>query len=1016
LGDCLEFYLDNRGVDNPNRHAFARVRAALRLDSFIIGSEVTDEINIDDRDEKVKYSVPNSQGFSQPNHVSHTTIAFNPGAEVELDFSGNRIQIIGVSYRDGGFFDVILDGKKIDTIDTFSRRNFFKKVFYDSGVIEEGEHNIKLVLANPSSESISHTMLLPPVNGERQAQHYTNEGLAHGKVDVERRIIDGGWAFEMRIPWSEIGGSAPEVNSDIRFGYKVYDYDFEGEDESDRSIGLRRLSPQVSINEITSNPYWLPKLKLLGAQRPQLAEVVIMERVHNDESWLEFEAMLPASEGIDSRVRLQASGLKEKLFETSFTTSLGGRFLVARQMLPNKFKLDDEILVEVLYGSKRKQKSNIAVPVGIKSALETIRKDIPDEEIEATAEYKRRFVEFYRDCALELAGVFGNKRNRDVIDRLAFYDFVYHLLYYENRDFLARDIQVFLDEARKWLDGEINEDQAKFYPQQPWKSKIDGSWQVFGLRMPRDGYDPSQPLRVALRTHYYHPRLFSRPGWALNQLDGVSGFLSYDTPWPEIEIILLGRGNSFAELADEEIQHVTDFTRRVFPKSANNLWFRGTSFGAEVMTLIASRHIDTLSLLEIHAPAITSFPDPFEDSEYDQLETYQSFLNSFYDKSRNLGNFPVRQVVAKQDERFLPGNLELNQLISNNSYGAQIDVIDGFTHNVPRPLWPDLRMPVKEASRVPNFLRMKQSSTRYGSAYGISVMSKEKEWRPFTIDYKRMDGETLDLNTENIDEIQIEFQKLIPQGENPDVNISVDQERFKIAAGDDIVNFQKSADGWERVEEDLSKYSKRPKLQGPIGDIEKEGFLIVYGTVDEEVSTILQSRALKIVDHRVGSRLGEWARGRFTVKADVDITNEDIETKNLWLIGGPGENHIVDRISGKLGLSLGADRVAIGDKVFTDKKSFLEMITLNPLNNSRYVYIEMGLSSQCYYADILLSRDFDFSVSHVDGFLNPIKIRGIFDSNWSVGEGSIVWDSSGTPIYGRNKNGFAGLSPTANSR
>lgn len=64
----------------------------------------------------------------------------SPDARIEVLFSGDRIEWIGTKNKYNGIAEVVIDGEIIAIIDTYSAEPQFRKVIFDSGVMENGNH------------------------------------------------------------------------------------------------------------------------------------------------------------------------------------------------------------------------------------------------------------------------------------------------------------------------------------------------------------------------------------------------------------------------------------------------------------------------------------------------------------------------------------------------------------------------------------------------------------------------------------------------------------------------------------------------------------------------------------------------------------------------------------------------------------------------------------------------------------------------------------------------------------
>ena len=132
---------------------------------------------------------------------------------------------------------------------------------------------------------------------------------------------------------------------------------------------------------------------------------------------------------------------------------------------------------------------------------------------------------------------------------------------------------------------------------------------------------------------------------------------------------------------------------------------------------------------------------------------------------------------------------------------------------------------------------------------------------------------------------------------------------------------------------------KRPNLDGPIETAFLSRFIVVVGTqgsvADRETN---QKQA-----NEIATLWRRWARGTIVRKDDLAVTDEDIRTSNLILIGGPRSNAIARRVNPFLPVRFEGDRVRVGQELFSGDGLGLKLVYPNPLNPDRLVVIFGGV-------------------------------------------------------------------------
>ncbi len=139
---------------------------------------------------------------------------------------------------------------------------------------------------------------------------------------------------------------------------------------------------------------------------------------------------------------------------------------------------------------------------------------------------------------------------------------------------------------------------------------------------------------------------------------------------------------------------------------------------------------------------------------------------------------------------------------------------------------------------------------------------------------------------------------------------------------------------------------KRHGLQGPIDDALMDSFVFVKssGTCRHP-----QVEAWTTSEFERAAR--EWRRqmrGDARVKADVDITDEDIARHNLILWGDPSSNRVIARIADRLPIHWGEKEVIVGNRRFAAEHHAAILIYPNPLNPEKYVVLNSSFTYREY--------------------------------------------------------------------
>jgi hypothetical protein len=114
--------------------------------------------------------------------------------------------------------------------------------------------------------------------------------------------------------------------------------------------------------------------------------------------------------------------------------------------------------------------------------------------------------------------------------------------------------------------------------------------------------------------------------------------------------------------------------------------------------------------------------------------------------------------------------------------------------------------------------------------------------------------------------------------------------------------------------------------------------LIVYGTADEadgnrEAAEDLQKAIIK-----------RWSNMTVPIKADRDLSDDELKKHHLVLIGRPDSNKIVGRVKDSLPIRFGSRSFVIGADTYAHMDSAVIVAAENPTNSRYSVVVIAGLS------------------------------------------------------------------------
>ena len=136
---------------------------------------------------------------------------------------------------------------------------------------------------------------------------------------------------------------------------------------------------------------------------------------------------------------------------------------------------------------------------------------------------------------------------------------------------------------------------------------------------------------------------------------------------------------------------------------------------------------------------------------------------------------------------------------------------------------------------------------------------------------------------------------------------------------------------------------------------------------------------------------GRFFRGHPFVKDDRDVTEADFAKYHIVLFGDPGSNSWIAKLNGKLPITWTKQRVTLGGQTFAASENYPAMIYPNPLNPTKYVVLNTGLTinDRGYNGDYGTPEWGDYAVVkvHAGAEVPDLVTGGLFDENWQLGDG-----------------------------
>jgi hypothetical protein len=252
---------------------------------------------------------------------------------------------------------------------------------------------------------------------------------------------------------------------------------------------------------------------------------------------------------------------------------------------------------------------------------------------------------------------------------------------------------------------------------------------------------------------------------------------------------------------------------------------------------------------------------------------------------------------------------------------------------------------------VPPRVRFTTWTLRYNEMFWVTVDGLRHHWERARVDAEITGSDRVEVKTENVTALTLAMPPgYCPLDATKRVRVLLDGGELEAAPVQSdrswTAHFRKDSAGWAAVASaDDGTLHKRHGLQGPIDDAFMDSFLMV------RPSRKAESKAEIWAETEMQHAIDHWRRqfrGEARVKADSDITDQDIAAHNLVLWGDPTTNQLLARIADKLPFRWDAQELRVGDKKYSATDHAPVLICPNPLNPKRYVVVNSGFTFREY--------------------------------------------------------------------
>jgi dienelactone hydrolase len=468
--------------------------------------------------------------------------------------------------------------------------------------------------------------------------------------------------------------------------------------------------------------------------------------------------------------------------------------------------------------------------------------------------------------------------------------------------------------------------------------------------------DTDQPFSVWLPEDYTPAKKW--PLWV--QLHGLGGNHRIRGARKEnrdgIVVAPDGRGATDYKLwGEEDVVRVVRECKTLFTVNENRVYLYGFSMGGSGSWQIGVHYPDLFAAL---GPVCGNADHRVWERLWDWGEKNPTWLSpkkrwventesaAFF--AANLYNLPSYACHGTKDNVVPVGHARSMTAAIRRHNGVVIyDENPEAGHGIPGPMVAEMLRWMKEQRRNPwpRQVVYKTAWRRYEGAYWVRLHRFQRAFAFARIEAEVAGPNRIEVETENLEEFSLHLVPPLVEAAKP-VQVTVDGARqYTGPVPSDGWLRLRERDGTWRPSEEPTGLHKTPRLEGPIYHAFMSSFIIVHGTGgDDRDRRVAQDEAKVLAD-----RWNRWARGRARVKADKDVTDEDIASANLILVGDINNNLLIPRVADRLPIRIDDSGVQFGDQRWEGDDIGLKMVHPNPLNPERYVVLFTGTTWRGVY-------------------------------------------------------------------
>jgi pimeloyl-ACP methyl ester carboxylesterase len=538
-----------------------------------------------------------------------------------------------------------------------------------------------------------------------------------------------------------------------------------------------------------------------------------------------------------------------------------------------------------------------------------------------------------------------------------------------------------------------------------YASRVDGSPQPYAVTLPADyGKDANKRWRVDVVLHGRNQTL-TEVGFIRTHGDKPApGGLNY------ARIDVFGRGNNAYRWAGETdvFEAIDSFFaderaagRERLPDPARVV-LRGFSMGGAGTWHLGLHYPDRWCVIGPGAGFTTThgyaakLPKPLPPHQEACLRIYDAV-----DYAENALNVPIVAYSGALDKQKAAAD-NIERLLGKHNLSMTHLIAPDLEHKFP-PEWQAKadahwsKHAARGLTEYPPRVRFVTYTMKYPGCTWAEILGMQRHYEKASIDATR-DENGFAVATQNVRVMHL----LLPKGAVQPQQVRIDGQElvakpWTLGGDRGHLYLERRGDAWHSVlpQRLVTLRQQRPQkitgLQGPIDDAFTDGFLCVRGTGRpwHDATQRYAEANLK----RFEAEWSKYLRGDLPVKDDVDVTNEDIATKNLILFGDPASNALIAQVADRLPLRWDREKIVLAGKEASSAEHVPVLIHPSPLNASRYVVLNSG---HTFHAPefrgtnaLLFPRLGDYALLRLnptakDALGVDVVHAGLFDEYWSI--------------------------------